>query len=69
MDLCDHVLDICKYVFHELPLNAIVPTIIDYKLHMIVHNMIMYHVFLIWEPNKISFDFAKAMMSLYGRGL
>lgn len=69
MDLGDHVLAICKYTFSKLPLGRILPVIIDYRLHMLVQNMIMYHVFLMWEPHRISFDFTTALMSLYGRGL
>lgn len=34
--------------------------VVDYLESVLIFNMIVYHLFLIWEPHRISFDFVTA---------
>jgi hypothetical protein len=36
---------------------------------MLVKSLLFYHMFLMFEPDKVSFDFCKAIMELEGRGI
>ena len=69
LKLSDHVLDILKFKFMKLNLSQDLHIIHEFKIYMLVTNMILYHCFLMCEPHRIVFDFTTALLSLSGRGL
>jgi len=53
MKLSEHIMALLKYKWDRLPLKDYHPISIDYQLHVLIINMILYHIFLIFEPDKI----------------
>jgi len=60
MKFTDHLIDVIRLKFDQTPIWTCFPRIIDYKLSMMVNNILIYHMHLLYEPHTINFDFVDA---------
>jgi len=51
--LTDHVLEVLKWRFQGLKLYSNLPLITEFQIHILLQSMILYHCFLIWDPQQI----------------
>jgi hypothetical protein len=63
------VLEVLKWRFQGLKLYNNLPLITEFQIHILLQSMILYHCFLIWEPQQIKFDFFTALSQLDSRGI
>jgi hypothetical protein len=56
--IVDHMLEICQYFFQKHTISYMAPQVLDYRLFMMLSNMIYAEMFRLVSPQDINIDFS-----------